>query len=114
MSKQQRNLVIYQAQKFDTELYVELAAHNWQVHVANDLQTLADLSDQHLFRVGLYFVSEKCSNNECIVGRNCLIDNCQFFRFLTTLKKLCIYMQPEVMEKLNSTTLGVKVVLIIT
>ena len=88
MSKQQRNLVIYQAQKFDTELYVELAAHNWQVHVANDLQTLADLSDQHLFRVGLYFVSEKCSNNECLVGRKCLIDNCTTTRQLSQINRL--------------------------
>jgi len=88
MSKQQRNLVIYQAQKFDTELYVELAAHNWQVHVANDLQKLADLSDQHLFRVGLYFVSEKCSNNECIVGRKCLIDNCITTRQLSQINRL--------------------------
>ena len=88
MSKQQRNLVIYQAQKFDTEIYVELAAHNWQVHVANDLQTLADLSDQHLFRVGLYFVSEKWSYAQCIVGRGCLIDSCTTIRQFTQIDRL--------------------------
>lgn len=88
MPKQPRNLLIYQAQKFDTEIYVELAAHNWQVHVANDLQQLADLSDSHLFKVGLYFVSEKCSNDECVVGKTCLINECTNTRKLYQINRL--------------------------
>ena len=88
MLKQQRNLIIYQAQKFDTEIYDELIADNWDIYVANDLQQLADLSDNHTFKIGLYFVSQKCSNGKCVIGKTCLINKCKDTQQLAQINRL--------------------------
>jgi hypothetical protein len=56
-----------------SEIYDELYEHDWDVCFAKDLQQLSDLTDAHQFEVGLYFVEEKCSNKQCLIGKPCLI-----------------------------------------
>ena len=51
MSK--RNIILFHPPKFDDEIYNQLSAHHWVVHVANDLQQAAELFSVHTFNVGL-------------------------------------------------------------
>jgi DNA-binding NtrC family response regulator len=51
MSK--RNLILFQPAKFGNEIYDQLVAHHWMVHIATDLKQASELFEKYNFFVGL-------------------------------------------------------------
>ena len=88
MILKRRKLIVYQASEIGSEIYDELYAYDWDAYFAKDLQQLSDLTDAHQFEVGLYFVEEKCSSKQCLIGKPCLINQCANTQELTQLNQL--------------------------
>lgn len=84
-----RKLILFQQPSFSDEIYNELAARDWDVHIAKNLQQASDLLDKHTFKVGLCLIDEPCTTTQqCLIGKSCLISKCINTQQLSQLHRL--------------------------
>ena len=76
-----RKLILFQSPNFSNKIYDEISAHQWDVHIANDLQQASELFAKHTFHVGL------CLLDKCEL-KSCFIPQCNNTQQLTQLNRL--------------------------
>ncbi|MCX7084058.1 MAG: sigma-54 dependent transcriptional regulator [Methylococcales bacterium] len=83
-----RNIILFQPQTFGNEIYNELSAHDFNVYIANNLKQVSDLLNEHLFKVGLCLLNDKCSYEQCLIDKSCMIGDCSGIQQLSHLKHI--------------------------
>ncbi len=70
MTIEKRNLLLFQSTEYGTEVSDELLSYPWEIHIANTLEQVSQLLDQHIFHVGLCLV-DKCRFTACASFQCC-------------------------------------------
>lgn len=58
MAPEKRNLLVFQSHDSKSDFYLELAAYDWQLHIARSINEALDLMTRYTFYVGLCLVED--------------------------------------------------------
>lgn len=83
-----RNIILFQPPSFGNEIFNELSSHNFNVHIANNLEQVSNLLKRHVFKVGLCLLDDKCSLDQCLIGKSCISGKCIGIQQLSQLNRL--------------------------
>ncbi len=84
-----RNIILFHPPEFDDEIYNQLSAHQWVVHVAHDLKQAADLFNTYSFNVGLCLINQ-CNHTLQITQINRLVESHSDCNWIMGLPRECM------------------------
>ncbi|MCX7084059.1 MAG: sigma-54 dependent transcriptional regulator [Methylococcales bacterium] len=83
-----RKIILFQPPTFGNEIYNELTARDFNVYIANNLKQVSDLLTKHIFKVGLCLLDDKCSYEQCLIGKSFMMGHCSGIQQLSHLKHI--------------------------
>jgi DNA-binding NtrC family response regulator len=90
MATTKRNLLVFQSQNSNADFYLVLAAYNWQVHVARNIDDALGLLAGTKFYVGLCLV-EECHDEIFWPQLTQLLDRSPKINWVMALPKECLF-----------------------